>query len=136
MSFELGRNGGEREEVAATQGGRRVAIYRAQEIEPLSTYCTGVSGWRTPESPAGPDTPVCAGRTLRYRGRCSSNWAENLAPNPQIRGQIGKIEGWKHERKGSNHSNREIRGPKPQETRTIERSIPRPNMGLFMKFSN
>ena len=58
MSFELGSNGGERVEVAATQGGRRVAIYRAQEIEPLSLTAPGVSGWRTPECPAGPDTPV------------------------------------------------------------------------------
>ena len=37
----------------------------AQEIEPLPLTAPGVSGWRTPESPAGPDTPACAGRTLR-----------------------------------------------------------------------
>ena len=65
MSLSVGSNGGVKVEVATFQGGRRVAIYRAQEIEPLSLTAPGVSGWRTPESPAGPDTPACAGRTLR-----------------------------------------------------------------------
>ena len=61
MSLKVGSNGGVRVEVAATQGGRRVAIYRAQEKEPLPLAAPGVSGWRTLESPAG------AGRTLRSR---------------------------------------------------------------------
>ena len=71
MSFELGSNGGERVEVPATQGGRRVAIYRAQEIESLSTYCTrslrlahtGVSGWTGHSGVCWPDTPIqCGGK--------------------------------------------------------------------------
>ena len=39
----------------------------APEKEPLPLAAPGVSGWRTPESPAGPDTPAGAGRTLRSR---------------------------------------------------------------------
>ena len=58
MSFELGSNGGERVEVAATQGGRRVAIYRAQEIEPLSLTAPGVSGWAGHSGVFWSDTPV------------------------------------------------------------------------------
>ena len=38
-----------------------------QEIEPLPLAAPGVSGWRTPESPAGPNTPAGADRTLLSR---------------------------------------------------------------------
>ena len=88
MSLKVGSNGGVKVKVAATQGGRRVAIYRGPGNRAVATCCTrslwlahagvsgpeplplaapGVSGWRTPESPAGPDTLAGAGRTLRSR---------------------------------------------------------------------
>ena len=98
----------------------------------------GDSGADGPETPGCAETPVLLGRRLRSStSSCSSSiWAAVPAQNPQIRGEFGKIKGCEHERKGGNHSNHEIHGPKPQETHTIERSIPRPNMGLFMKFLN
>ena len=63
MSLKVGSNGGVKVEVAATQGGRRVAIYRGPGNRAVATCCTrslwlahaGVSGW------CWPDTPVPGG---------------------------------------------------------------------------
>ena len=73
----------------------------------------------------GPETPVLMGRRLWASAwtSCPSIWAAVLAQISQICGEIGKIGGWERNRTGSNHSNDEILGSKPQETQTNERSI-------------
>ena len=66
MSLKVGSNGGVRVEVAATQGGRRVAIYRGPGKRAVATCCTrsirlehtGVSGWAGYSDAYWPDTPV------------------------------------------------------------------------------
>ena len=74
MSLKVGSNGGVRVEVAATQGGRRVAIYRGPEKRAVATCCTrslrlahtGVSGWAGHSGVCWPDTPVwCGDKSIR-----------------------------------------------------------------------
>ena len=92
----------------------------------------GDSGADGPDTLGWPETPVLMGRRLRASAWTSSSsiWAAVLAQISQIRGEIGKLGGWKRNRTGSNHSNDEILGSKPQETHTIERSI-RDQFGAF-----
>ena len=69
MSLKVGSNGSVRVEVAATQGGRRVAIYRGPGNRAVATCCTrslrlahaGVSGWAGHSGWCWPDTPVPGG---------------------------------------------------------------------------
>ena len=66
MSLKVGSNGGVRVEVAAPQGGRRGAIYRAPRNVAVATCCTrsirlentGVSVWAGHSGVFWPDTPV------------------------------------------------------------------------------
>ena len=58
MSFELGSNGGERVEVAAAQGGRRVLYIGDPKKEPLPLAARGVSGWAGYSGAFWSDTPV------------------------------------------------------------------------------
>ena len=69
MSLSDGSNGGLLVEVAATQGGRRDAIYRGPGNRAVATCCTrslqlahaGVSGWAGYSGGCWPDTPVQGG---------------------------------------------------------------------------
>ena len=69
MILKVGSNGGVRVEVAATQGGRRVALYRGPGKRAVATCCTwslrlahtGVSGWAGYSGGCWPDTPVQGG---------------------------------------------------------------------------
>ena len=80
MSLNVGSNGGVKVEVAATQGGRRVAIYRGPGNRAVATCCTrslrlahaGVSGWAGYSGWCWPDTPVLGGgKSIRLvSGEC------------------------------------------------------------------
>ena len=58
------------------------------EKEEILQKWAGHSGRRTPDTPVGPDTPVCVRRTLRCRGRCSSIWRKF---QPKFLRSVGKL---------------------------------------------
>ena len=58
------------------------------EKEEILQKWAGHSGRHTPDTPVGPDTPVCVRRTLRCRGRCSSIWRKF---QPKFLRSVGKL---------------------------------------------